>query len=558
MRANKWAVAGLALLPLVAGGFILEGRSARDGARLFDQVLMLVSDRFVDSVNTSQLYEKAALGMVRELKDPFSELLPPKEYQNFSRTTNGRYGGVGMLIEDQQSKITVSRVFPHTPAEAAGIQEGDRIIMVDTAVTNGWKLQQVSDALIGTPGTMVNVKFARPGVSEPIAVKFKRAVITVPAVQYAIMLEGNIGYIPLQQFSETASEDVAAALKRLTQEGAKGFVLDLRDNGGGILAEALEISNLFLKDRQEIVSVRGRAEAPETYVTRGSPLVPATPLVVLADGGSASASEIVAGALQDHDRALIVGTTTYGKGLVQTVFPLDAGWHLKLTTAKWYTPSGRSIQKERKLMADGRFVEVFDSTITKQMRDEAERAARDGSKRPDSIETEAVKKWRPAYKSDAGRIVYGGGAITPDVIVNEDTLTTAEQQFAKAIAPKSQQYFITLSDFALTIKPTVTSNFRFNPAWHDTLYRKLDSAGVFTVEGKPKVTKAEYDAAGRVIDRELDRRIARLAFGDSTAKRRDLAYDAPLRRALAILKKGPTQKDLFVVAKTTPTPASTP
>ena len=547
MRANKLAVAGLVLLPLVAGGFILEGRSARDGARLFDQVLMLVSDRFVDSVNTSQLYEKAALGLVRELKDPFSELLPPREFQSFSRNTNGRYGGVGMLIEDQQGKITVSRVFPHTPAEGAGILEGDRIIFIDTAVVSGWKLDQVSNALIGTPGTKVNVKFARPGVTEPIAVTFKRAVITVPAVQYAIMLEGNIGYIPLQQFSESASEDVAAALKRLTQEGAKGFIFDLRDNGGGILAEALEISNLFLKERQEIVSVRSRIEAPESYVTRGGALVPNTPLVILTDGGSASASEIVAGALQDHDRALIVGTTTYGKGLVQTVFPLDAGWHLKLTTAKWYTPSGRSIQKERKLTADGRFVEINPDSVA--------RAA--AGKPGDSIETEAVKKLRPAYKSDAGRIVYGGGAITPDVIVNDDTLTTAEQQFAKAIAPKSQPYFITLSEYALSLKNKVQPGYQFNPAWHDEFYRRLDSAGVFTIEGKPKVTKAEFDAAARLVDRALDQRIARFAFGDSTAKRRDLQFDAPLRRAMAILKKGPTQKDLFVVAKTTPTPAIT-
>ena len=548
MRANKWAIAGLALLPLAVGGFIVEERSARDGARLFDQVLMLVSDRFVDTVNTSQLYEKAALGLVRELKDPFSELLPPKEFQSFSRTTNGRYGGIGMLIEDQQGKITVSRVFPHTPAEGAGVMEGDRIIFIDTAVVNGWKLDQVSNALVGTPGTTVNVRFARPGVAEPIAVKFKRAVITVPAVQYAIMLEGSIGYIPLQQFSESASEDVAAALKRLTKEGATGFVFDLRDNGGGILGEALEISNLFLKERQEIVSVRGRVDAPETYTTRGGALVPSTPLVILTDGGSASASEIVAGALQDHDRALIVGTTTYGKGLVQTVFPLDAGWHLKLTTAKWYTPSGRSIQKERKLMPDGRFVEVMPDSVA--------RAA--AGKPVDSVETEAVKKYRPAYKSAAGRTVYGGGAITPDVIVNEDTLTTAEQQFAKAIAPKSQPYFITLADYALSLKGTVQPGYRFNPAWHDEFYRRLDSAGVFTIEGKPKVTKKEFDAAARLVDRALDQRIARLAFGDSTAKRRDLEFDAPLRRAMAILKKGQTQKDLFVVAKTTPTPVSTP
>ena len=549
MRAKQWAVAGLAILPLVAGGFIIESRSARDGARLFDQVLMLVSDRFVDTVNTSQLYEKAAVGMVRELKDPFSELLPPKEYQSFSRTTNGRYGGVGMMIEDQQGKITVSRVFPHTPAEGAGIREGDRIVFIDTAVINGWKLDQVSNALIGTPGTTVNVRFARPGVPEPIAVKFKRAIITVPAVQYAIMLDGNIGYIPLQQFSESASEDVAAALTRLTREGAKGFVFDLRDNGGGILAEALEISNLFLRERQEIVSVRGRVDAPEKYVTRGNALVPATPLVILTDGGSASASEIVAGALQDHDRALILGTTTYGKGLVQTVFPLDGGWHLKLTTAKWFTPSGRSIQKERKLLPDGRFVEVLPDSV-------AARVA--AGKAVDSMETEAVKKYRPAYKSDAGRVVYGGGAITPDVIVNEDTLSTVEQQFAKAIAPKSQPYAIVVSEYALSLKSGIAPGYQFNPLWHDELYRRLDSAGVFTVDGKAKVTKKEFDAAARLVDRTLDQRIARLAFGDSTAKRRDLQLDAPLRRAVAILKKGQTQKDLFVVARTTTSPAILP
>jgi len=184
---------------------------------------------------------------------------------------------------------------------------------------------------------------------------------------------------------------VADAVTRLQKDGAKGVVLDMRGNPGGILEQSIQMSNLFLKNGQEIVSVRGRGAAPQSYGTSGNASFPTIPLTVLTDEGSASASEIVAGALQDHDRALVVGSTSFGKGLVQTLFPLDGGYALKITTAKWYTPSGRSIQRERKF-ENGRFVE----------------------EKPDSAETEAKKKARPAYKSDAGRIVYGGGGIEPD------------------------------------------------------------------------------------------------------------------------------------------------
>jgi len=167
-RSRRTALAAAALLPLLAGGFILQERSTRDGARLFDQVMMLVADRFVDTVGTGALYEKAARGLVEELNDPYTELLSPKDLQEFSRATNGNYGGVGMLIEDLEGHITVSKVFPNTPAEEAGIQEGDRIIQIDTVSTRGWKLNKVSETLIGRPGTRVNVRFGRFGVPEPI------------------------------------------------------------------------------------------------------------------------------------------------------------------------------------------------------------------------------------------------------------------------------------------------------------------------------------------------------------------------------------------------------
>jgi carboxyl-terminal processing protease len=525
-RLQRAALASLVLVPLVAGGFIWQARTTRDGAHLFDQVVSLVSDRFVDTLDQSALYEKAAEGLVHELNDPYTELLQPKKLAEFSRHTGGRYGGVGMEIgQDPTGAIVINRVFPHTPAEEAGVAEGDRIVAVDTASTVGWKINQVSDYLIGTPGTKVTVKFNRPGVADPLVFHFTRAIIHIPAVPYAIMLDGNIAYIPLQQFNEDSHDDMEAALRRLVlTQGAKGIVLDLRDDPGGILDQALSVSNLFLQEGQEIASVRGRNHEPQIYPARIKPLVPSVPLVVLTNGGSASASEIVAGALQDHDRALVVGTTSFGKGLVQTLFPLDGGYALKMTTAKWYTPSGRSIQKERKLLPDGEFIEVH----------------------PDSLETDSARKARPAFKSDGGRIVYGGGAITPDVVVKPDTFTTAEQQFNKLLAPKGQVVLQTLSNYALDLKPKITSpNFTVQPVWRDTLYRRLTAAGV-------TIPRAQYDSVGSYVDKLIETRVARVVYGDSTAKRRELSEDVQLKRAVELLKQGGTQKELFVVAERQP------
>jgi carboxyl-terminal processing protease len=521
-RRRSWALAPLVLVPLIAGGFAIQTRVGSDGARVFDQVLTLVTDRFVDTLDASALYERAAQGLVHELNDPYTELLPPKRLTEFSRKTGGRYGGIGMEIGDLGGSIVVSHVFPHTPAEEAGVLEGDRIVQVDTAETHGWKLSQVSDYLIGTPGTKVSVKFVRPGVVEPIQYRFTRAVIHVPAIPYAIMLDGKIAYVPLTTFNEDASEDLEAALRRLvTKEGAKGVILDLRDDPGGILDQAFAVSNVFLKEGQEVVSVRGRNAPTQKFVAKDNPVLPSTPLVVLVNGGSASASEIVAGALQDHDRGLILGTTSFGKGLVQTLFPLDGGYALKMTTAKWYTPSGRSIQKERKLLPDGEFVEVH----------------------PDSMETDSARKARPAYKSDAGRTVYGGGAITPDVVVKADTFTTQEQAFNKLIASKSPQVYQALANLALDLKGKVKSpTFTVLPEWRDEFFKRLGTANV-------GVTRAQFDSVSGYVDRLIGARVARSAFGDSAEKRRDMDLDVQLRKAIELLQHGQTQKDLFSEAQ---------
>ena len=524
-RSRVLILAGILAVPVIAGGFALQARGARDGARLFDEVFTLVSDRFVDTVGAGGLYERASRGLVQQLQDPYSELLSPTQLSEFNKNTGGRYAGVGMSIEDQQGNITVARVFPGTPAEGAGIREGDRIVWVDSVSTRGWTTRKVSDALIGTPGTKVSVKFARFGVPEAIAVTFTRAVIHVPSVPYAIVFDGKIGYIPLQQFNESSSDDIAKQLRRMESEGARGLIIDIRSNGGGFLDQALTISNMFLPKGVEIASVRGR-DAEQRYTARARPLAPTIPVVILTDRFTASASEILAGSLQDHDRALILGETSFGKGLVQTVFNLDGGYALKMTTAKWYTPNGRSIQKERKIGPDGIFAETH----------------------PDSLETDSARKARPSYKSDAGRVVYGGGAITPDLIVKPDTGTTAEQQFIKAIVPKSQDVYVQLYEFALTQKGRVTPDFAIRPEWRDSVFNRWTKAGV-------KVDRPQFDAARRYVDRLLEHQVAKIAFGDSTAKRREVDGDVQLRRAIEILRKGQSQKEVFALAAVSAKPA---
>ncbi len=530
LRARTAAVASLLLLPMVAGGFLLQGApAARTTPRLFEQVLSIVASRYVDSLQQGAIFEKAAHGLVRELNDPYSELLPPKANEEFSRNVGGRYGGVGMLLEEQKpngiTRIVVARVFPHTPAEEGGVLEGDMITRVDTMPLSGdIKIDQVSNALRGVVGTSVHVTYARPSVPEPIKLTFKRAVIHVPAVPYAMLVGDHIGYIPLQTFNENTAEEVETAATKLVAQGAKGLVLDLRDNGGGIVEQALAVSSLFLKDGQPIVNVRGRNTPDEIARASTDHLASQPPLIILTDGNSASASEIVAGALQDHDRALVLGTTSFGKGLVQSLFPLDGGYALKITTGKWYTPSGRNIHRDRKLLADGRLVET----------------------KPDSLETEAEKKAKPAFKSDAGRTVYGGGGITPDVIVPDDTLSTAEQEFYRAMAPKAQAFVTTLNQYAFELKGS-PRDFTISPVWRTELRRRLSSAGVvIDPKHEPVVTK--------LLDRELDRRVARLVLGDAGAKIRNLQDDHQLSRAVSLLTASRTQNALLATAQSSVSP----
>jgi carboxyl-terminal processing protease len=517
-RYRTAAVTTLLLIPIVAGGFLLQDPPSKSNERLLSQVLSLVSTQFVDTLPNGDLYSKAAKGLVRELNDPYSELFSPKEADNFTRGTGGRYGGTGMLLSPD---LTVGQVFPHTPAEEAGVREGDRIAAVNGVSVQGKESGEVADSLRGEVGSKVSVTYARPGVAAPIVIGFTRREIHIPAVEYSTMLDGSIGYIPLQTFNENAVEEVTAAVASLTARGAKGLVLDLRGNGGGIVEQSLLISSLFLKDSQTIVSVRSRSGPDETQRATRQHLAEGVPLVVLVDERTASASEIVAGALQDHDRALVVGTTSFGKGLVQGLYTLDGGYSLKLTTGKWFTPSGRSIHRPRKLTASGDLVEA----------------------KPDSTETDSARKARPKFRSDAGRIVYGGGGITPDVVVREDTFPTAEQAFIHSVGSRGVAVFNAIENYSRELKDSVhTPSLELKPAWTAELTRRVKAEGV-TVDPR------DAQAASQFLSDRLARRLAVKAFGDATAKQLTLGDDLPLSRAIALLKQSTTQTQLFAVAR---------
>jgi len=263
--------------------------------------------------------------------------------------------------------------------------------------------------------------------------------------------------------------------------------------------------------------VRSRNQPTEVERARGKHISTDLPLVVLVDGGSASATEIVAGALQDHDRALVIGSTSFGKGLVQSVYSLQGGYHLKITTGKWYTPSGRSIHRERKLLPNGQFVEVH----------------------PDSLKSESLP--RPTFKSDGGRTVVGGGGIRPDVVVSDDTISTAEREFLRAAAPQLQAINTTVQDYALELKGSVQPGFTTPAAWSTELMRRLTAAGV--------KLDAKLEPAGReFLIRDLAHRVARMSFGDAVAKAQSVSEDHQLLEAIELLQKSRTQAQLLAAA----------
>ena len=344
-----------------------------------------LSLNYVDEVDPDKLMEGAAAGMVSDL-DPYTEYIPEKGMQNFELLTTGKYGGIGALIRQKEDYVRIAQPYQGSPADLAGLRIGDKILAIDGKDAKGFTTEEVSSRLKGEPGSKVRVEVEHLDGSKQTAV-IRRERIAIPGVPYAGWVADGIGYIRHNDFTEGCYEEMRAAVERLRKEGElKGLILDYRSNGGGIMQEAVKILGMFVPKGTEVVSTKGRSEASkQVFRTNTEPVLPDLPLAVLVNGSSASAAEIVAGALQDLDRAVLIGQRSFGKGLVQTTRPLGYNTMLKLTTAKYYIPSGRCIQ-------------AIDYSHSQE-----------GDIRtvPDSLISE--------FSTRAGRKVYDGGGIMPDI-----------------------------------------------------------------------------------------------------------------------------------------------
>ncbi|HOS48304.1 MAG TPA: S41 family peptidase [Bacteroidia bacterium] len=371
---------------------------------IYTTILRELSVYYVDPINTEAMVRESIDDMLESL-DPYTTFIPESEADDYRFMTTGQYGGIGALIGQRDNDVIITDPYEGFPAQKSGLMAGDVIVSIDGKKTKGLRYDEVSKMLKGSPKTNISIVVARPTLtgSETITKTLSREEIQIKNVPYYGVIENNVGYIRLSSFTDDAGQEVKDAVKELTEKKkVSGLILDLRGNPGGLLNEAINIVNVFVDKGQEVVSTRGKVKDwDKIYKTLNNPVDTKTPLVVLVNSGSASASEIVSGSLQDFDRAAIVGQRTFGKGLVQTTRPLAYNAQLKVTTAKYYIPSGRCIQ-------------ALDYTHRNP----------DGSvgKVPDSLMSE--------FKTKNGRKVYDGGGINPDYTTSIVTYSSIAQTLA--------------------------------------------------------------------------------------------------------------------------------
>jgi carboxyl-terminal processing protease len=396
---------GIFLAGIIAALFFMGSHGfTQDKLNVYDKTLIMqsiaerVREAYLDTLSVDTLYDGAIQGMIDKL-DPHSSYMPPKEADDFSEKIVGNFQGIGITFFMLNKKITVIELIKDGPSQKAGLKSRDRIIKIDGENAVGITDDEVKSKLRGPAGSTVEVLIERPGVEKPIAVKIKRDNVELDSVSHSYMLDGETGYIALSRFSLFSNIDVSKALVKLKSEGMKKLILDLRNNSGGSLDAAIKLVDIFIKDGV-IVSTKGRREMDNReWDATGKGNYLDMPMVVLINHGSASASEIVAGALQDHDRAIIAGQTSFGKGLVMNPFVLRKGGNenlgtLVLTVARYYTPSGRLIQRPYTGSREEYIKEGFDDI--------------------DPNALDADKTGEEIFKTDLKRNVYGGGGITPD------------------------------------------------------------------------------------------------------------------------------------------------
>src|ERR1700733_1662121 len=469
----------------------------QDSVKAFTHVLSVVERNYAEPVDTDKLiYDGAIPGMLRVL-DPHSNFFDPKQYALFKEEQQGKYYGVGMTVQQRENQTVVLAPFVGSPAYKAGIRPGDIILKVDGKSCDGLTTTEVADMLKGAKGTVVHISLGREGWEKPIEVTVTRDEIPRPGVEYFTMVKPGIGYVRVSTFNETTDADLAEALKQLDGNKLDGLIIDLRNNGGGLLNQAVGMADMFLDKNEIVVSHRGRASQERRYYAVRGNQGNAVPIVVLVNGQSASASEIVSGAIQDHDRGLIVGETSFGKGLVQTQFPLSEDTALLLTTARYYTPSGRLIQRDYKN------VSLYDYHYNPQ------------------------PPRQPEVKlTDSGRQVFGQGGITPDIVVPWPKANAFQELLERrsVLYPSSQ----TVGDFVqfyLGTRPTITEDFQVDDSVLERFRKYLDQQHI-------QYTQAQIQENASWLKWEIKREIFTSVFGLDGGYKVELENDPQLDKAI--------------------------
>lgn len=429
---TKKKLAAFSAIVLLSLGFSDDYFQASKNLDIFSALYKELNINYVDDINSSKLMQTGVDAMLQSL-DPYTEFVPESEMEDYKmKYVSTQYGGIGTTIQNRNGRFIVAEAFEGFPAQKADIRAGDEIIKINEVSLKNRQYEQVSSMLKGPKSTPLKILISRPGVAAPIEKTLMRAEIMQPNVSYWGMLDNNIGYIRLDKFLENSGNEVKDALISIQKNKPAGLILDLRSNGGGILQEAVKIVNLFVPANTKVVTQKGRgAEKSYTYMTYNTPLAANLPLVVLVNNRSASASEIVAGSLQDLDRAVIIGQRSFGKGLVQQTFNLPYNSLVKVTVAKYYTPSGRCIQAldYTHRTAEGNVEKVADSLIS-------------------------------AYKTHSGRTVYDGSGIYPDIFIKPVKYSPISQTLA------SRYYFFDYATQYRNQKPKIADpkSFRLTDA----------------------------------------------------------------------------------------------
>ena len=514
MRLHKrYIIAFIAVAVIAAGAWVVSGQEQRGRDRdtsledidRFNEVITKVLDYYVDEKDLGELIDAAIEGILSDL-DPHSVYLDKRQYENLMIDTKGEIGGLGITLTVREGWPTVISPIEDTPAFRLGIQSGDRIIEIEGESTKGWDSDAAVGKLRGEPGTQVNVTIGReaPGNRvDSLDVTITREIIHVPSITYSENIDG-VGYVRISRFAEDTARDLDSILDGFEREGIQGAVIDLRSNPGGLLTAAFQVSDLFLDKGKLIVYTESRIPENNTkFYSNGRNVHPDYPVVVLVNGASASASEIVAGALQDWDRGIIVGQTTFGKGSVQTVFRIGEDSALKLTTQKYFTPSGRCIHRD-------------------EPRDEEAAQA----------EEQSPPAEREEYHTAGGRVVYGGGGITPDWELELPEFT----DFQRRLELRSAFF-----GFAVhyTASHDVAEDFTVDDAVMAEFKSFLDSKEIAETPEDWTGENTDYVKIG--IKREVFRKM----FGTRGAYIATLPEDEELQAVLKMFREAPTLPEMF-------------